>query len=273
MQVGFPGARALPGFDRFAHRESHRGRGTQPANSVQGSLTTMHAQTHAGAELQVVTREGDVITLDWSRDVDVTYSRLRARADVNGDGRTDARVDARTFERTVESSFSLQVQGDLNEQERADLEELLRAVRGAMHELRDGEVGDAGSEIATMDGLDSFASLAAEFEASRSVDVVRVRASITNSPVPAKAPVENLPVAPAPTGEAGDTATPTPPRADTGPLGSPAADPGAETALARMEEATQRMRAWLAAGANPAEPPVVRAPIEEAVTAAATKAA
>lgn len=273
MHVGFPGARALTNFDRLAHRGPHTGRASQPAGTTQGSLTTMHARTHAGAEFQVVTREGDVITLDWSRDVDVTYSRLRARADVDGDGRTDARVDSRSFERTVASSFSLQVQGELSSEERADLEELMRAVRGAMRELRDGELGDAGREIATMGGLDSFASLAAEFEASRSVDVVRVRASVPNVTLPEKPPVGTLPVAPAPRGEAGDPVAPAPPRADAGPLGAPVADPAAESALARMEEATRRMRAWLAGAANPAEPPAVRAPVEEHVTAVATKAA
>lgn len=273
MHVGFPGAHALSNFDRLAHRGSRADRSSQPANTVQGSLTTLHAETHAGAELKVVTREGDVITLDWSRDEDVTYSRLRARADIDGDGRTDVRVDSRTFERSVESSFSLQVQGELSAEERADLEELLRAVRGAMRDLRDGELGDAGAEIATMDGLDSFASVAAEFEASRSLDVVRVRASVTNATLPQKPAVESLPVAPAPTGEAGEPAAPAPPRADSGPLGAPAADPGADSALARMEEATRRMRAWLAGEAHPAEPPAVRAPAEEDVTAAATKAA
>lgn len=123
-------------FERHSHGGARRAHGTQPPSTTQTSLTAVHAQQHAGAELNVVTREGDIVTLDWSRDVDVTYSKLRARADLDGDGRTDVRTQASSFERSVQTRFSLEVQGDLSAEERADLEELMSAVRDALRGLR-----------------------------------------------------------------------------------------------------------------------------------------
>lgn len=221
------------------------------AGSRTVSLSALAAQSHLGTELRVVTREGDVVTLDWSRDTQVTYARGRVAVDRDGDGSPDAVVRGGVIERSVQSTLSFEVEGDLNEQELADLRRVMHAVRHALREFARGDFADAAGEIAGVRTSGSLASVQAEFEASFSLQAVKAR--VESAVTPPKPAPERLPVAP--------------------PAVEPAPEAVAETAsdvpgaapvelLERLERAGREMRTWIHS-ARPGGSPAHRAPSPE----------
>ncbi len=262
----------LDGISARLHMPTGFGfRGGLPARDVSTNTptastgaTAVSAQSHLATELTVVTREGDTVTLDWSRDASVTYSNATAAVDRDGDGTPDATTEITSLERSVKTAFSLNVQGDLNEQELADIRRIVHAVKHALRDFAHGDAAGAAEDIARARTSGSLASVQAEFEATSSVTVAHTQAS--TSTLPAKPAVEPVPVTPAPVTEI--TAAPTPPAAPTIDAdGDHDADAGQET-VERLRQANEHMRAWLHAGDSRDRFHTQRAPQSEEPVAA-----
>lgn len=253
----------------FGFRERWPASRAESGSATPGTTaTSVAAQSHLATELTVVTREGDTITLDWSRDASATYTRATTNVDRDGDGDVDASTTVTSLERSVKSAFSIEVQGDLSEQEQADLRQILRAVKHALRDFARGDAEGAAEDIANARTSGSLASVQADFEASFSVTATRLEA--TASVEPPKLPMEPVPVGPAPVETAEDTG-PTTPAAPvieaTAPTegGTDAATEVAE----RLRRANEDLRAWLANGRTTDTFGTVRAPAAELATATA----
>ncbi len=242
----------LDGISARLHMPTGFGfRGGLPARNVSTDsltagtgATAVSAQSHLATELTVVTREGDTVTLDWSRDASVTYSRSTAAVDRDGDGTPDTTSEITSLERSVKTAFSLNVQGDLNEQELADIRRIVHAVKHALRDFAHGDAAGAAEDIARARTSGSLASVQAEFEATSSVTVAQTQAR--TSTLPPKPAVEPVPVTPAPITEVTTAPTPTPaPAVDAD--GDHDSDAGRET-VERLRQANEHMRAWLHSG-------------------------
>lgn len=150
-------------------------------NGGSATLTAAVAERTVDGTLSLTTKEGDTVTLSAHADATVTYAALRARGD---GGSFSARVT--TLEASAE--LDLQVQGDLSEEELADIRKVVKAF---FHELKDafrghGQDGDAlaggGPEATTL------ASYAVHVESSSSLTAVSVVAhpAATPAPLPAQ---------------------------------------------------------------------------------------
>lgn len=115
---------------------------------------TAEGSTSAG--LTIRTDEGDVVTISRSTETALSYSSLRYKSrDENG----SLEVSEKTREFSYSESISLTVEGDLNEQELADIQKFLDRVGPALEEFRsEGELAGRlvvdGSEFESLAGFE-----------------------------------------------------------------------------------------------------------------------
>ena len=163
------------------------------------------------ANLKIVTKEGDTVTISAQIDQSATYASLRQR----GHG---GRVDAGATQQQSQSSLNVQVQGNLSPQEQADIAQV---VSRFMHDLRALAQGKDVS-VANVAGVDAqtLNSVTADSNAQTTITVVAafgLKASMPGGP---------LPVAPVtPDGGAGPGDSPAQPLIGTDEGGSPATLP------------------------------------------------
>lgn len=175
------GATPLP-FARYGHDDPKvPARGAPNA----ASLAALAAGRTVDGRLQVTTKEGDTVTIAAHAEAGVTYADLRTR------GRGVARYASLEASREL----TLEVQGDLSDAERAEIEKVVKAF---FHELRDafrGRGADVGDVARAGDGAATLAGFAVHLDASTSLTAVSVVAGPRGGAQP-------LPVAPAPDDEA-----------------------------------------------------------------------
>lgn len=92
----------------------------------------MAASRETSAQLQIMTDEGDIVTISGSSEVEATYASLRQRSR-GPDG--SLKLSARYREISVERDFSFTVEGDLSEEELADIKRLLDHIGPALKGL------------------------------------------------------------------------------------------------------------------------------------------
>jgi hypothetical protein len=144
------------------------------AANAPSRVNVASAQHDVSGSLSVVTKEGDTVTLSASYDATLTYAGIRS-------GNRGARFSSAQVSR----SLSLQVQGDLSEQE---LREIRQVVKRFMHDLREMIRGGQPS-IANV--TDVHATTLASISASTNTQDTVVAASITSRPLPAAVPLGN----------------------------------------------------------------------------------
>ncbi|MCG8532585.1 MAG: hypothetical protein MI749_18255 [Desulfovibrionales bacterium] len=157
---------------------------------VSRSLTT---REETNAEVTIQTREGDLVTLSAN-----SFNRMDAHSyDSHGVVATDqGRLAVSRHEREITlatgESFSFTVQGDLNEEELADIESILLGVDGVMDEMTDDDMAGAMARAVEL-GMTRFDSVAAY-----SADLSHVRTYSNTTQVSAStaqkatAPADNL---------------------------------------------------------------------------------
>ena len=160
------------------------------------TLTAAVAERTVDGTLSLTTKEGDTVTIAAHADATVTYAGLRARGE---GGSFSARVA--TLEASAE--LDIRVQGDLSDEELADIR---RVVKDFFHELRDAFRGRGfdGEEMAESgSGSTTLAGFAVHVETSASLTAVSVVARPAAAPAPLPAQQvdgDGVATAPAPTG-------------------------------------------------------------------------
>jgi len=134
-------------------------------------LLLASATQQTDASLRVVTDDGDVVTLSAHQESSVTYADHR-RSVRGPEGSERQRVQV--FEASSESSFSIEIEGTLDDEERADLEALIQRVATSFRRFEQGD--DAGARAALTGGesLDSLESFAVHFEREQTVTVAEL---------------------------------------------------------------------------------------------------
>ncbi len=133
------------------------------------------------AGLTIQTREGDIVTLSSNQ-----FSELNAfEYNRQGQIRTDAGIARisqhfREINLTSGEQFSFSVQGDLNEQELADIEAIVKGVDGIIAEMIQGDMEDAISKAMSMGHYSSVSMYSADISVQRSYAVARETRSASN---------------------------------------------------------------------------------------------
>jgi hypothetical protein len=146
----------------YAYAVRHR-EGTQS-----NRLTQVQAATHTSADITLVTAEGDKVTLSTDAVMQAAYTRYDARGRLRGYG---LERHAETFQLVSANDISLQIEGDLNDAERADIEQALGTIEKFAADFFNGKEDEAPNQIFNLGNLNTLRSLDTTLEFSQSLTV------------------------------------------------------------------------------------------------------
>lgn len=180
--------------ERFRNPCGAGGRNTTAAKLVQVS-----ASMETTGSLIVTTDDADKVTLLTRTAASLGYARYDYRGRLDGER---ARFSAEALTVTVSQDVSLTVEGELDEEERADIAKLVAALEGA---VRKGAVDDPEGTLASLaggGGLDSLAGFELVVTRAVNVSIAEARRATASTPVPvdhgAPAPAPAVPTPTAP---------------------------------------------------------------------------
>jgi hypothetical protein len=135
---------------------------------TQSRLTQVQAETHTSADITLVTAEGDKVTLSTDAVMQAAYTRYDARGRVRGHG---FERHAEAFQLASANAISLQIEGDLNDAERADIQQALGTIEKFADDFFDGKDDEAPNRILNLGNLNTLRSIDATLEVSQSLTV------------------------------------------------------------------------------------------------------
>ncbi|WP_163338870.1 hypothetical protein [Desulfopila sp. IMCC35008] len=138
-------------------------------------------------DLVLETREGDKVTLSAN-----SYSRMDAYL-YDSKGMVQNETGTALYSESIREitlasgqSFSFTVEGNLNEDELADIESLLQGLDGVIHEMKQGDMFGALDEAMEMGGYESVASFEANISYQQSYQMSSAVAATTTQTLPAQ---------------------------------------------------------------------------------------
>ena len=134
---------------------------------ARGLSTSVQMRRTQQAQLQVVTAEGDIVSLTAGSQQDLSLDRLEARVRTAA-GRAVRQTESVAFSDT--SSIALEVQGDLNEEELADIRQLLEDMDQMGASLLSGQLEPGALQLGG-----SLASAEGRLSVSEELSATRVR--------------------------------------------------------------------------------------------------
>jgi hypothetical protein len=162
--------------DRFRHPCGPGGRDTTVAKLVQVS-----ASTETTGSLTVTTDDGDKVTLLTRTAASLAYARYDYRGRLEGER---ARFSAEALTVTVSQDVSITIEGELDDEERADIAKLVAALEGAVQK---GAVDDPEGTLASLasgGGLESLAGFELVVTRAANVAIAEARRATTGTAVP-----------------------------------------------------------------------------------------
>jgi hypothetical protein len=159
-----------------------------PGGQSQTNQTTLQASSSTTANLTVLTADGDRITISRKSDTQVAYSNYNALGQTDGQA-VSYREQSLGFDR--QSQFQLSVEGDLSQQERADLDRLVKKIDRVIKDFLKGDTEGAIAKALQINKLGSLSSVDLSVEHTESLTVARqqtVQASDSEASNPADDP-------------------------------------------------------------------------------------
>ncbi|MBM3224679.1 MAG: hypothetical protein FJZ47_12860 [Candidatus Tectomicrobia bacterium] len=155
-----------PTSSSFGHDHSIRSRD----GFSRSRLTAVQAETRTSADITLVTAEGDKVTLSAETASQASYLRYDARGRIQGQ---HARVRTEVLQLNASEALSVQIEGNLNDAERADIQEALSTLADIATDFFDGDTDSALSSALDLTELETLQSIDATLEVSQSVSVQR----------------------------------------------------------------------------------------------------
>jgi hypothetical protein len=128
----------------------------------------VQAETHTSADITLVTAEGDKVTLSTDAMLQAAYTRYDARGRLRG---YDLERHAETFQLASANDISLQIEGDLNDAERADIEQALGTIEKLAADFFNGKGDETPNQIFNLGNLNTLHSIDTTLEISQSLTV------------------------------------------------------------------------------------------------------
>ena len=130
-----------------------------PISRMPVAQTTMvQASRTQSADIQIVTEEGDTVTLSASRTAELSF------ATYNSNGQTSAEL-------RTGSEFSMSVEGDLSRRELKDIRRALRIIMKAAEDFAENNPEKAARRVSKLSRLDHLAAVNAEFQVRQELSV------------------------------------------------------------------------------------------------------
>jgi len=128
----------------------------------------VQAETHTSADITLVTAEGDKVTLSTDAVLQAAYTRYDAHGRLRGYG---LERHAETFQMASASDISLQIEGDLNDAERAEIQQALGTIEQFAADFFNGKGDEAPNQIFNLGNLNTLRNINATLEFSQSLIV------------------------------------------------------------------------------------------------------
>lgn len=142
---------------------------TQGAQSFT-DLKTLNAGSSTIANLTVLTADGDKVTISRKSESQVAYASYNFLGERDGQT-TSYRETSLEFDRR--NQFQLSVEGDLSQQERADLEKLVQKIDKVIKKFLKGDVDGARAKALQIGNLGSLSRVDLSVEHTESLTVTR----------------------------------------------------------------------------------------------------
>jgi hypothetical protein len=145
---------------------------------------TVNAYESLDTGLTIKTREGDIVTLSSSRFAQFNSFEYNSRGEIQTDS-SSALITQHTREITLETGdqFSFSVQGDLNEQELADIEAIVKGVDSIVAQVAQGDMEEAVEQAMAMGNYSSVSMYSADISYERSYSITEETRSVASSPL------------------------------------------------------------------------------------------
>ncbi len=140
----------------------------RPSFTANTNQFQARSQTLTNTNLSVVTAEGDRVSLSAGSEVKTSIGTYTFQGFVDGQA---ASLQTQQFSTSTQKNFHLLVEGDLNEQEQADIQEFLQSAQKILQELTTGNIQDATTTVASLGKLDTLSQAALFVRQSTSVSV------------------------------------------------------------------------------------------------------
>src|SRR6185295_14276096 len=105
------------------------------------------------ADITIVTREGDTVTLSSSKSAELSFATYSALGQA---GKASASLSGMTAELQRSTSLSISFAGDLNKEELMDIRRALQTFQKAAHDVLTGHAEKAASRTAKLAKLDQI---------------------------------------------------------------------------------------------------------------------
>lgn len=170
--------------------------------------TRFQASRQESQDITLTTREGDTVTISSLTQLQAQYLSFDYAKGIKNqsDGQTtnqSASVMANTLEAVAKNSFQIKIEGDLNEEEKADMEKILGKLDEIMNDLVSGDIDSIMKEaMGILDGTQTISGLDATLEFHQQISLEQQTLNrITPQGPP---PGENRPPMPPPPGQLKD---------------------------------------------------------------------
>ncbi len=159
----------------------------------QSSKQSVNAYESLDTGLTIKTREGDIVTLSSKSFSELNSFEYNSRGKIQTDSGT-AQFSQHLREITLSTGdqFSFSVQGDLNEQELADIEAIVLGVEGIAAEMAEGDMGGAMEKAMAMGSYSSVSMYSADISHQRSYAVRDETRSVASNALPGEGPGEKI---------------------------------------------------------------------------------
>jgi hypothetical protein len=168
-------------------------------SSMSSTEIAVNSYESLEAGLTIKTREGDVVTLSTSQFSEMDAYEYSSQGELSSEnGQIQATYNLREITLSSGEAFSFSVQGDLSEEELADIESIVAGVDEIIGEMAEGDMEDAIAKALSLGSYDSISRYEADitiersyemYAAARTASQTRGRA-LGHHSVPALAPVQ-----------------------------------------------------------------------------------
>ena len=152
--------------------------------SSQSRTQSVNAYESLNTGLTIKTREGDIVTLSSSSFSELNSFEYNSRGEIRTDS-ANASLSQHTREITLTTGeqFSFSVQGDLNEQELADIEAIVKGVDSIAAEVFQGDMDEAFEKAMSMENYSSVSMYSAEITHQQFYSVAEETSSSSLGPL------------------------------------------------------------------------------------------
>lgn len=149
------------------------------------------ASSSESKDVTIFTDEGDKVTISYDQKTEASYSNLKALSyqgafatenDIAVTEEKLTRMQAEQFSFENSKNLSISVDGDLSQEELADIKEALKQIDGMMTDLlHGGDISEAADEIEAIRNLESLSRLEADYSYEKEVLVEHFGAKQTTT--------------------------------------------------------------------------------------------